>query len=330
MHEAERNQFFTMMGPGDDLTTLSDNKDHLGVLRYIRAHELREPTTVITHGLALFGDLLDATTVSDDASRAAALEQICLAAIDCNDHDLAERCLVQLKASPAFSSDKKNTEGSLVQDSDRYRRLLGRCLEASNDFDNAISLYESMLKKNPSNLVALQRKYCVLRAQKESSIDAVLDALNQYLGQQLSDVSGWYEMSQLRLSIADFKGAAYALEQVVLGSPLDADVHRELAEVYATIGGLENTTCARKHMAQALELEPTNLRAQFGLVSVSQQFLDESNASSVKQKKLDEHERLVATELVKYGATEVLKSYKGSKLFASVKRVIDDYTVNLE
>ena len=318
-----------MMGPGDDVTTLSDKRDHLGVLRYIRAHELREPTTVITHGLALFGDQLDEAKACDSASRAAALEQICLAAIDINDHDLAERCLDKLKGSPAFS-DKNSAQGSLVRDSDRYRRLLGRCLEAANDFDAAIDLYETMLKKNPSNLVALQRKYCVLRAQKESSTEAILEALNEYLGQQLSDVSGWYEMAQLRLSLADFKGAAYALEQVVLGSPLDANVHRELAEVYATIGGLENTSCARKHMAQALELEPSNLRAQFGLVSVSQQFLDESNASSTKQKKLDEHERLVATELVKYGAAKVLESYKGSKLFAGVKRVMDDFTENLE
>lgn len=317
-----------MMGPGDDLTTLSDKKDHLGVLRYIRAHELREPTTVITHGLAFFGDQLDGAKAYDGASRSAALEQICLAAIDMHDHDLAERCLDQLKNSPAFNSDK--SDGSLMRDSDRYRRLLGRCLEAANDFEAAMELYGTMLKKNPSNLVALQRKYCILRAQKDSSTEVILEALNDYLGQQLSDVSGWYEMAQIRLSLADFKGAAYALEQVVLGSPLDANLHRELAEVYATLGGLENLSCARKHMAQALELEPTNLRAQFGLVSISQQFLDESDASSSKQKKLDEHERLVAAELVKYGATAVLKSYKGSKLFASVKRVMDDFTENLE
>jgi len=308
------------------LTTLSDKGDHLGVLRYIRAHELREPTTVITHGLALFGDQLDGAKSCENASRAAALEQICLAAIDIKDHELAEKCLGQLKNSPVFATD----QGSLVRDSDRYRRLLGRCLEAANDFDGALELYEIMLKKNPSNLVALQRKYCVLRAQESSSTEAILEALNEYLGQQLSDVSGWYEMAQLRLSLADFKGAAYALEQVVLGSPLDPSVHVELAEVYATIGGLDNLSCARKHMAQALELEPTNLRAQFGLLNVSQQFLDESDASSGKQQKLDEHERLVATELVKYGAAEVLKSYKGSKLFASVKRVVDDYTENLE
>jgi len=318
-----------MIGPGDDLTTLSNKSDHLGVLRYIRAHGLRQPTTVISHGLALFGEQLDRTTASDDASRAAALEQICLAAIDVSDHVLAEKCLDRLKATPAFTSDN-NVEGGLVKDSDRYRRLLGRCLEAANDFEAALDLYDAMLKRNPSNLVALQRKYCVLRSQNESSAEDILNALNQYLGQQLSDVSAWYEMAQLRLSLADFKGAAYALEQVVLGSPLDADVHRELGEVYATIGGLENLTDARKHMAQALELEPSNIRAQFGLVSVSQQFLDESNASSTKQKKLDEHERLVATELVRYGASEIIKSYKGSKLFADVKRVIDDYTENLE
>lgn len=318
-----------MIGPGDDLTTLSAKNDHLGVLRYIRAHELREPTTVITHGIALFGEQLDATTSCDSASKAAALEQICLAAIDVSDHHLAERCLDQLKDSPAFSSDKK-PQGSLAKDSDRYRRLLGRCLEAANDYEAAMNVYETMLKKNPSNLVALQRKYCVLRAQSDSSTEAILEALNDYLGQQLSDVSGWYEMAQLRLSLADFKGAAYALEQVVLGSPLDASVHVELAEVYATIGGLENTACARKHMAQALELEPSNPRAMFGLVSVSQQFLDESDASSTKQKKLDEHERLVAAELVKYGAAEALKAYKGTKLFASVKRVMNDFTENLE
>jgi len=311
------------------LITLSEKNDHLGVLRYIRAHELRQPTTVITHGVALLGEQLDLSTSIDDASRAAALEQLCLAAIDINDHVLAERCLDRLKSSPAFTSDN-NVEGGLVKDSDRYWRLLGRCLEAANDFEAALKLYDSTLKRNPSNLVALQRKYCVLRAQKESSTEDIIDALNQYLGQQLSDVSAWYEMSKLRLSLADFQGASYALEQVVLGSPLDADIHRELAEVYATIGGLENLSHARKHMAQALELEPTNLRAQFGLVSVSQQYLDESNASSTKQQKLDEHERLVATELVRYGATEVLKSYKGSNFLASVKRVIDDYTENLE
>ncbi|OEU10552.1 hypothetical protein FRACYDRAFT_263803 [Fragilariopsis cylindrus CCMP1102] len=331
-----------MMGPGDDLDSLSKNNDHLGVLRYIRAHELRESEKVIQHGQALLGEQVKNSKfgLRDEAARSAALEQICLAAIDIDNHLLAERCLEELKQTStggAISGGGKNKDGSLVKDSDRYRRLLGRCLEAANDYEGALLLYEKMLKENPSNLIALQRKYCILRQQKSETtggvtpMNVVLEALNEYLGQQLSDVSGWYEMSQLRLSLADFKGAAYALEQVILGSPLDADIHRELGEVYATIGGVEYSTYARKHMAQALELDPTNIRAQFGLLCVANQYLDESKSSS--KKNIDEHERLVAKELVKYGADSVSKSYKGSKdpkMIATVKRVIDDYTENLE
>jgi tetratricopeptide (TPR) repeat protein len=204
---------------------------------------------------------------------------------------------------------------------------LARCLEASGGIEEAETIYDALLKDNPANLVALQRKYCIAKAQRKEP-EEVIKALNEYLGQQLGDASGWYEMAQLRMSMADFKGAAYALEQVVLGSPLDAEIHRELAEVYATVGGLENTSLARKHMAQSLELDSTSVRAQFGLVSVANQYLEESAEASKKD--VDEHELLVAKELVKYGAAEVLKSYKGKHMFATVKRVMDDYTDNLE
>jgi tetratricopeptide (TPR) repeat protein len=268
---------------------------------------------VVEHGRSLLGPTLS-KRIDDDAARLAVVEQVCLAALDLHNHDLAETCLSQLKDS------------NVTKESARFRRLLARCLEAAGDYIGAEIVYDDLLKENPANLVALQRKYCVSRAQKKAPED-VIAALNDYLGQQLSDVSGWYEMAQLRLSLADFKGAAYALEQVVLGSPLDADIHRQLAEVYATIGGLENLVLARKHMAQALELDPSNVRAQFGLVSVANQYLEESAAASKKD--VEEHEQLVAKELVKYGASAVLSSYKGTKMFATVKRVMDDYTDNI-
>jgi cytochrome c-type biogenesis protein CcmH/NrfG len=302
----------------EDLPSLIQRKDHLGILRYIRSHELREPKLVVTHGQALLGKDLSSKRIDGDAAaRLAVLEQVCLAALDMANHELAEVCLSQLK----LVVDK---------DSARFRRLLARCLEASGGYEQAEKIYDGLLKDNPANVVALQRKYCLARAQGKEPRE-IIDALNEYLGQQMMDVSGWYEMAQLRLSLADFKGAAYALEQVVLGSPLDADIHRQLAEVYATIGGLENLTMARKHMAQALELDSTNIRAQFGLVSVANQYLEELAAANTKVKKdIDEHDELVAKELVKYGTAEVLKSYKGTKMFETVKRVMDDYTENIE
>jgi ER membrane protein complex subunit 2 len=237
-----------------------------------------------------------------------------------------------LIASSTANTDKKQPSWS---SSNRFQRLSARCLEAAGDYNGAMMVYDEMLKKNPANVVALQRKYCVLRAQQHQqqgatvSIEAVVEALNEYLGQQLSDVAGWYEMAQLRLSIADFQGAAYALEQVILGSPLEADMHRQLAEVYATLGGLERTMLARKHMTQALELNPTDLRTQFGLVSVANQYLDESMGTGNK-KLVDEHEQQVAKELLKFGADKILASYRNTEMLACVKRVMDDFTDNLE
>lgn len=325
-----------MMGPDDDLPSLVKRKDHLGVLRFIRNHELRESTLVVEHGQALLGgpDLL--RKLDDESAQISALEQLCLAALDVHDHDLAERCLSRIKATPNNVVDS--------QSSNRYRRLLGRCLEASKDYDGAMMVYDDLLRENPSNALALQRKYCILRAQDKLRTDpqSVIAALNEYIGQQLSDVSGWYEMAQLRMSLGDWKSSAYALEQVVLGSPLDADIHRQLAEVYATIGTVEYLTLSRKHMSQALELDPTNLRAQWGLISVSTQFLEQasspssaaaaadSSGGSNKKVTVDEHEMAVANELVKFGATAVLKSYKGTKMMTTVQHVVNDYADDLE
>lgn len=302
------------MGPEEDLPSLIKRKDHLEVLRYVRIHELREPKLVVEHGTALLGTSLS-KKLDDEAARLAALEQICLAALDLDNHDLGELCLSQLKEK-------------VPADSARFRRLLARCLEAAGDLDGADKIYSDLLKENPANSMVLQRKYCIAKAQNKPDKTLVVTALNEYLGQNLSDTSAWYEMAQLRMSLADFKGAAYALEQVVLGCPLESKMHMLLAEVYATLGGLENLILARKHMAQAIELDRSNVRAQFGLVSVANQYLEESALASKKD--VDDHEALVAKELVKFGAAQVLESYKGNPMFATVKKVMTDYTENLE
>lgn len=303
-----------MMGPGDNLASLVGSKDHLGVLRYIRSHELREPTLVVEHGQALLGKDLS-KGMGDTEVLVAALEQICLGSLDIGMHNLADKCLEQLRSN------------GIEKESVRFRRLLARCLEASGNYDGATKIYDALLADNPANLIALQRKYCIARA-KRMEPELVVNALNDYLGQNMSDVSGWYEMAQLRMTLCDFKGAAYALEQVILGSPLDAEMHRMLAEVYATLGGLENLILARKHMSQSLELDSSSVRAQLGLVSVANQYLEES--ASAGKKDIDQHEILVAKELVKYGASQVLKSYEGSKMLGIIKRVMDDYVDNID
>jgi tetratricopeptide (TPR) repeat protein len=295
------------------LPTLIQRKEHLNVLRYLRVHQIREPELVMEHGKALLGQDLN-RKISDEVARLAALEQMCLAAVDKQDHETAQVCLTKLRDS------------GVSKDASRFRLLLARCLEAAGDDEAAVLVYEGLLKDNPANAMALKRKYCMLKAQVGKQMLA-MEALNEYLKQNYSDSAAWYELAKLRMEMGDYKGAAFGLEEVLLGAPADAKLHCELAECYATIGGLENLGLARKHMAQALELDSSLRRAQFGLVSVANAYLEEMENAG--KKNLDEFEVEVAKELVKYGAEQVLKSYKGKDMFTAVKALMSEYTESL-
>ena len=298
-----------MAAPDDTLPTLVKRKDHLNVLRCIRAHQLREPEIVMEHGKALLGADFR-RKISDESSRLAALEQIVLAALDMQNHDEAEIALARLR-------------DAIGNESVRFRILLGRCLEAAGNNEGALKIYDDILTSNPANLMALKRKYCMTDDKVQR-----MAALNVYLEQNMADSAGWFEMANLRMELGDFVGASFALEEVILGCPIDAPIHVQLAEVYATIGGIENLALARKHMAQALELDATNKRAMFGLVMVSNAYIATA-ATATKKQMVDEHSIDVAKELVKYGADKLLKQYKGTKLFGPVQTLMTQYTKGL-
>lgn len=297
------------METDSDLTTLIKRNDHLNVLRFIRVHQLREPSTVLTHGLKL----LDSRRLNpDELTRLAVLEQVCLAALDVGEPEIAADCILKIK------------KAGIPDDSVRFKRLSARCLEAAGDLDGADLIYDELLKENPSNLMALKRKYCLLKAQPGKTVEAC-EALNKYLHQNYSDTAAWHELSSLRMEMGDFEGAAFALEEVIIGTPSDASLHLQLAECYATIGKLENLLLARKHCAQALELDPGMRRALFSLVSISNAYLLEAS----KGKGADEHEVAVAQELVKFGAKRLVEAYAGTELFARTRDLMLEYEEGL-
>jgi len=327
------------MQTDEDLPTLIRRQAHYHVLCYLRVHQIRAPELVIEHAQALLGTDLNRRGgggVSSlllfwrpqpnvtELARLAILEQTCLAALDCsssnnnsNHRDLAALCLTRLQ------------EAGVPKDSVRYRRLVARSLEAAGDYSGAELMYDELLQDNPANLVALRRKYCLYKAQVGKDEQA-MTALNAYLQQNYGDTAAWYEMAQYRLEMGDYKSAAYCLEETLLGAPADVSIHTQLAEVYASIGGIDHLLLARKHMAQALELDPDYRRAQFGLVAVANAYLLEEEAASKKTKKdLDEHQVAVAKELVKYGADAIHKSYKGTKMQAATKTLMNEYLDSL-
>jgi len=325
-------------GPEEDLPTLVARQDHLNILRYIRAHKLREPRTVVTHGELLLGIISDDETKNDNndddddgpsitiprrqrglgnAERLAALEQLCVASLDLGNLPLAEACLDALQA--------RTSSTSLVsKESSRYRRLLGMCLEASGDYDGASAVYDRLLKDNPSNGYASKRKYCILAAQPGKETEA-MQALNDYLSKHSGDIAAWNKMAEACLATSDFQGAAYCYEEVILGCPLDSSIHAKLGEVYCTAGGLANAKLARKHLAQAVQLDPNNLRAWYGLIAAAEGYLEEVERLSGKGRKEAEEEGVeVAKELIKFGGEKLMQVYKGTDMMNIVEKMLKE------
>jgi ER membrane protein complex subunit 2 len=299
-----------------DLPALIQRNDHLNVLRYIRIHQLREPDMVLHHGRALLGADLVRKSNIDTLSRLAVLEQICLAALDVDDSTVADLCLSRLCAAGVEKS------------STRFRLLLARCLESAHDYNGASIIYDECLKENPANTVTLKRKYCLLKAMPGRSADAA-QALQGYLEQNYSDTAAWRELASLYMELGDWKKAGFCMEEVLLAVPSHAPTHCLLAECYATSG---NLLAARKHMAQALEFNPHYLRAQVGLVVVSNAYLLMLMSSNGKKDSGgggddQEHEREVATELVKYGVEKVIMTCKGQN--AAVVALMEEYRDSL-
>ena len=312
-----------------DLATLIRRKDHLNVLRFIRIFELREPALVVEHGKAWLGPELS-SKAGNAIVRRTALEQIAMAALDVNDSALASKCLDRLKQNEGIPSE-----------SVRFRRLLARCLEASGDLKGAELIYKDLLAETetPANASAWKREYCLQKAQVGHDIEAH-EALVNYLKGHPQDAAAWYELAQMRKALGDFRAAVFCYEEVILASsPLDATLHVELAECCASAAAganankgpssLELLLEARQHMAQALELDPTHTRAQWGLLQCSNLYLQAVKGGSSSNKKetaVDPFQSEVAQALLEHAAEALQKTYRRTTLQAAVQRLCKEYT----
>ena len=88
--------------------------------------------------------------------------------------------------------------------------------------------------------------------------------MNEYLELYPTDIDAWREMADMYLDLQQVEQAKFALEELVLLTPLNYLTHLKLAEALYTLG---DYSAARKYYSQSLELNPDqNARAAFGLV----------------------------------------------------------------
>ena len=177
------------------------------------------------------------------------LEQVCIASFDCNRLQLAERCLEALEKQ--FPKSK------------RVMKLRGMLYEVQGRYDVASRIYDELLEADPANLQVRKRKIAMLKEQNK--IEETIAQLNEYLGDFLGDQEAWMELCELYIRQQEFSKAAFCMEELILSHPHNHLYHQRYAEIHYTIGHQENMQRAKKYFAQALKLDPNNVRALYGL-----------------------------------------------------------------
>lgn len=93
------------------------------------------------------------------------MEQVCLAALDCYNLDIAKLCLKHLLYE--------------FPNSLRVKKYEAMILEAEERYDDALKLLDSITKVDPTNSAARKRKVAVLKAQGKN-VEAIKE-LVEYL-----------------------------------------------------------------------------------------------------------------------------------------------------
>lgn len=198
-------------------------------------------------------------------------EQVCIAAYDCNRIDLAVTCLRAL--------DKQFPRAN------RVLKLKAMRKEALNQYEDAEHIYNVMLEDDPSNLHVKKRLIAMMKAQNK--IDETIKALNDYLKKFMGDQEAWMELSELYIRQQEFVKAAFCMEELILAHPHNHLYHQRYAEIHYTIATPDSMEKSKKYFAQALKLDPNNVRALYGLFLSSTHSASSKSATNTKKKNAD-------------------------------------------
>ncbi|EEZ98669.1 ER membrane protein complex subunit 2 [Tribolium castaneum] len=222
--------------------------------------------------------------------KALILEQVCIAALDCNEFTIAKKCLKELH---------KDFPNSL-----RVRKYEAMLFEAQEKYEDAIKILDDIIKVDETNSGAKKRKIAILKAQGKT-VEAIKE-LADYLKIFMADGEAWQELSELYITEQDFQKAAFCVEELILHNPHNHLLHQRYADIKYTQGGLENIELARSYYCQAIKLNPKNVRALYGLYIATTAIATSAKCSSQKKKE--------AQKLSEWALNEIQNQYKHSNI----------------
>lgn len=192
-------------------------------------------------------------------------------------------------------------------------------LEMRDRFDEAIKLYDEMIKKDETNSLIYKRKIAILISQDKIA-EAIRD-LCEYLKKFMNDTEAWSELCDLYIQEQEYTKAAFCMEELILSNPHNYVYYLKYAEIQYTIGSTESIELAKSYFSQAHKLNSDSIRALYGVYLCSMVLSGSPKLSAIKQK---EHQKTANWALGK-----INESY--SKVSTSpVGEEIDDLIDGLE
>lgn len=232
-----------------------------------------------------------------------------MAAIDLHDNDLIKDCLLQLETKFPNSSRVKKL------------KVMAK-IEMRERFEDALSVYDNMIKKDESNSVLYKRKIAILIASRRNT-DAIRE-LTEYLKKWMNDQEAWLELCDLYIQEQDYAKAAFCVEELILTSPHNHMYHERYAEIQYTINTSESLELARAYFAHALKLNVNNIRALYGLFLTANALATQPKCTSQKRK---EHLRLAS-----WASSQVIKAYNevsnDKQQISSIEGMIANLQIN--
>jgi len=278
--------------------TPSDFNTLRNLLKFLRQTKLRRSDIACQYGHKLLkehANKLGHIEVWD------VYEQVFIAGLDVHNKAVSEECIRKILTQFGESGM-------------RVKRLLALQQEAQGNWRQAEELYQSILKDEPANSIAMKRQICIRKAMGEWS--TAIKLLNEYLKIFMADTEAWQELADLYLDQLLYKNAAFCYEELILSFPQTYQYYYKYAEILYTIGGFDNFKMARKYFAYVLELNESHLRALYGVIMSC---VAVSNCT--KQAKQDKDNQ----KLFEWAYSKLIEKYKESapdnlKLIGSFKK----------
>lgn len=197
-------------------------------------------------------------------------EQVFIASLDCYRRDVWEPCLISLN---------RQFPSSL-----RVLKLKAMSLEAMEKYDDALIMYDRIIREDETNSTARKRKVAVYRAQGRIA-DAIKE-LCTYVNKFMSDNEAWLELCDLYLKEGEFSKASFCMEELIMSNPHNHLYITRYAEIKYTQGGQENLEIARSYFSQSVKLNPNSLRALYGLFLCCTTVASSPKCSAQKKKEM--------------------------------------------